>query len=50
MEKDILDGKIGEVGSYDLEFKGGKLSFSFTVSKQFDSGLVVDAPVRISLD
>lgn len=22
---DILDGKIGEVGSYDLEFKGGKL-------------------------
>lgn len=25
MEKDILEGKIGEVGGYDLEFKGGKL-------------------------
>lgn len=33
MEKDIVDGKIGEVGSYDLEFKGGKLSFKLNVSK-----------------
>lgn len=28
MEADILDGKIGDVGSYDLEFKGGKLSLT----------------------
>jgi hypothetical protein len=27
MEKDILDGKLGQLGSYDLEFKGGKLVF-----------------------
>ena len=25
VEADIIDGKIGEVGSYDVEFKGGKL-------------------------
>jgi hypothetical protein len=27
MEKDIVDGKLGSVGAYDLEFKGGKLAF-----------------------
>jgi hypothetical protein len=25
MEKDIAEGKIGEVGAYDVEFKEGKL-------------------------
>lgn len=25
MEKDIVDGKIGDKGAYDVEFKGGKL-------------------------
>lgn len=25
MEKDIVEGKIGSVGEYDVEFKGGKL-------------------------
>lgn len=25
MEADIVDGKLGEHGSYDVEFKGGKL-------------------------
>jgi hypothetical protein len=25
MDKDIVDGNIGTVGKYDLEFKGGKL-------------------------
>ena len=25
MEKDIVDGQIGEIGSYDVEFKEGKL-------------------------
>ena len=24
MEKDIVEGKLGEVASYDVEFKGGK--------------------------
>ena len=25
MEADLAEGKIGNVGSYDVEFKGGKL-------------------------
>lgn len=25
MEADIVDGKLGEVAQYDVEFKGGKL-------------------------
>lgn len=32
MEKDIVDGKLGSVGGYDLEFKGGKLMFKLNVS------------------
>lgn len=26
MEKDIVEGKLGSVGAYDVEFKGGKLT------------------------
>ena len=33
MEKDIVEGKIGEVGAYDLEFKEGKLQFKVGVEK-----------------
>lgn len=52
MEKDILDGKIGAVGAYDLEFKGGKLSFKVGVAYEgmsadlvlaLDSDAVLDA-------
>lgn len=53
MEKDLLDGKIGSVGSYDLEFKGGKLSFVLKANAPFgvngvvgvelDSDAVIDA-------
>lgn len=25
MEKDLVEGKLGDVGSYDVEFKDGKL-------------------------
>lgn len=25
MEKDIVDGKVGELAAYDIEFKGGHL-------------------------
>lgn len=32
MEKDILDGKLGEIGAYDLEFKGGKLLFKVSAA------------------
>lgn len=27
MEKDIVDGKIGEVGTYDLELRDGSICF-----------------------
>lgn len=52
MEKDILDGQIGSVGSYDLEFKGGKLQFTLGVNPgalsadvkvAVDAGKVIDA-------
>jgi hypothetical protein len=41
MEADILDGKIGNVGAYDLEFKGGKLSFKIGASTDVGSVDVV---------
>jgi hypothetical protein len=30
MEKDIVDGPIGKIGAYDLEFKGGALCLKLT--------------------
>jgi hypothetical protein len=47
MEKDIVDGKIGEVGAYDLEFKNGKLSFKVSALK---SGVSVSALVEAEAD
>ena len=52
MEKDIVDGNIGEVGSYDLEFKGGKLQFKVGVGKFGVSSEVVvaiDSKVLVEL-
>lgn len=52
MDIDIFDGKLGEVGSYDVEFKGGKLlakvdvatgPFSAGVLMSIDANKVVDA-------
>lgn len=54
MEADILDGKIGAVGGYDLEFKEGKLTFVVDVAAPgglvsgklglgLDAGAVLDA-------
>ncbi len=40
MEKDIVDGKIGELGSYDVEFKGGKLLAKAGIAKAGVSGSV----------
>lgn len=45
MEKDLLDGKLGELGMYDVEFKGGKLVAKVAASK---SG--VSAGVELSVD
>lgn len=52
MEKDIVEGNIGSVGQYDLEFKGGKLCLSVSaqagpgemgLSIKVDAAKVVDA-------
>lgn len=52
MEKDLVDGKIGEVGAYDVEFKGGKLvakvsaqvhGLNAAVELSADSDLVIEA-------
>jgi len=52
MEKDIIDGNIGAVGSYDIEFKQGKLTakvgvghsgVSGNISLEFNSDAIIDA-------
>lgn len=47
MEKDIIDGKIGSVGGYDLEFKGGKLMFKVNVAW---NGLAAEIGVGVDAD
>jgi len=47
MEADILDGKIGAVGGYDLEFKGGKLAFVVDVAAP---GGLVSGKLGIAVD
>lgn len=49
MEKDIIDGKIGEVGAYDVEFKGGKLVAKAGVFKEPVAGVVVKADVSMEV-
>ncbi len=48
MEKDIAEGKLGSVGEYDLEFKGGKLSFKLKadVNGLVQAGLSVEVPAH----
>lgn len=52
MEKDIAEGKLGTIGGYDLEFKGGKLiakvnvgaeGISGALSLEFDADKLLDA-------
>jgi hypothetical protein len=52
MEKDIVDGKLGEVGSYDLEFKSGKLSFKLQAAHPVgvSAGVVVEVSADAVLD
>jgi hypothetical protein len=47
MEKHIVEGKIGAVGAYDLEFKDGKLSFKIGVAH---SGVSADVVVALDSD
>lgn len=51
MEKDLLNGKIGKEGSYELEMKDGKLRFTIGYDGQgVDSGLYVDLEPEYFLD
>ena len=43
MEKDIVDGKIGAVGAYDLEFKEGALQFKIQAAH---SGASVELVIK----
>lgn len=45
MEKDIVDGAIGKVGKYDLEFKEGELRFVLEVG-QFGLGAGVKVAIK----
>jgi hypothetical protein len=48
MEKDIVDGKIGEVGAYDLEFKQGQLKFTLIASHAV--GIEGELAIKVSAD
>lgn len=47
MEKDIIDGKIGAVGAYDLEFKEGELRFVVKISHL---GMIAELKLGIGAD
>ena len=48
MEKEILEGPIGSVGSYDLAFKGGFLSLTIGAKPGF--GVEADMVVKVGAD
>jgi hypothetical protein len=47
MEKDIVEGQIGAVGAYDLEFKEGELRF---IVKVGHSGVSAEMKVALNSD
>lgn len=52
MEKDIVDGKIGTVGEYDVEFKGGKLvaKVSAKPAEGVNAEMLVEVEASLVLD
>lgn len=50
MENELVKGNIGSVGSYDLEFKGGKLLGTVSVAHDATDGVGVSASLTVSLD
>lgn len=50
MEKDILEGTVGEVGKYDLEFKGGKLVLTFDAETSVGEGGIVKASSKNKIE
>jgi hypothetical protein len=49
VEADLVDGKIGDVGSYDVEFKGGKLVAKAGVAHDPAAGVSLKADVSIEI-
>lgn len=52
MEKDIVEGPIGTVGKYDVEFKGGKLVAKIDAkpSEGVQAGIFVEVEASVVLD
>lgn len=50
MDKELVKGNIGSVGNYDLEFKGGKLLGTVSVSHEATDGVGVSANLTLALD
>ena len=49
MEKDLVEGKIGSLGAYDVEFKEGKLVAKAGVSHEPVPGVAVKADVSVEI-
>jgi hypothetical protein len=49
MEADIVEGTIGNVGSYDVEFKGGKLIAKAGVAHSPTAGVSVKADLSLEV-
>lgn len=50
MEKDIIDGPIGNIGSYDVEFKGGYLVGKVAINtKALGDVVEIESAVAIKL-
>lgn len=51
VEADIIEGNVGTVGKYDVDFKEGKLQVQVTVAQPFgEAGLVVKVDAGYVLD
>lgn len=47
MDIDIIDGKVGEIGAYDVELKGGKLTAKIGVA---GPNGVLSAEIQVAID
>lgn len=49
-DKEFIQGKIGSVGTYDVEFRAGKFIARVDVSHEATEGVGVSADVELSID
>lgn len=49
MEKDLAEGKIGDAGSYDVEFKDGKLVAKVGLAKDAVPGVSVHGDLSVEV-